>query len=63
MIEDIKKTVWATTDKLRANVFHYELEFIHPFENGNGRMGRLGQALILSKWGANAWLSGRGDCR
>jgi Fic family protein len=34
---------------LKACIFHYELEFIHPFEDGNGRMGRLWQQLLLIK--------------
>ena len=32
---------------IRSCVFHYEFEFIHPFFDGNGRMGRLWQSLIL----------------
>ena len=35
---------------VRGAVFHYELEFIHPFADGNGRMGRLWHSLILSKY-------------
>lgn len=35
---------------LKACIFHYELEFIHPFEDGNGRMGRLWQQLLLMRF-------------
>ena len=42
---------------ISSSVFHYELELIHPFIDGNGRMGRLWHTLILSKWNSIfAWL-------
>jgi Fic family protein len=34
---------------IKSCVFHYEMEFIHPFMDGNGRMGRLWQTVILRK--------------
>lgn len=35
---------------IKSCVVHFELEIIHPFSDGNGRIGRLWQSLILSKW-------------
>ena len=52
---------WVKTSEvhmlIRSCVFHYELELIHPFSDGNGRVGRLWHTLLLSKWNpAFAWL-------
>lgn len=52
---------WATTSDvhplLKSSIVHFEIEFIHPFADGNGRIGRLWQTLILSQWNELfAWL-------
>lgn len=42
---------------IHSCVFHYEFEFIHPFVDGNGRMGRYWQTMLLSRWkGLFSWL-------
>ena len=52
---------WTKTSEvhmlIRSCVFHYELELIHPFADGNGRVGRLWHTLLLSQWNPTfAWL-------
>ena len=45
-----KKNFEVVNTLILSSVFHYEFVFIHPFGDGNGRMARLWQNLILSKW-------------
>lgn len=37
-------------DLIKSCILHFEIEMIHPYADGNGRLGRLWQNLILSKW-------------
>ncbi len=51
LMKDLFNYLKKDTDSvlIKSCVFHYEMEFIHPFMDGNGRMGRLWQSLILSE--------------
>jgi len=56
MVPDLMRDLfdWLKTSKVHALikscVFHYEFEFIHPFRDGNGRIGRLWHTAILMTW-------------
>jgi Fic family protein len=52
LMADLFRWVAATDAHplIASSVFHYEFEFVHPFADGNGRMGRLWQSLILARW-------------
>jgi len=52
LMGDLFKWLTASVEHplITSSVFHYEFEFLHPFADGNGRMGRLWQTLILTRW-------------
>jgi Fic family protein len=52
-LSDLEKFIYTGTDipaLVRAAIIHYQFEAIHPFLDGNGRVGRLLMALLLAEW-------------
>ena len=53
-VPDLMKNLFSWVSKtdhhplISSSIFHYEFEFIHPFSDGNGRIGRLWQSLLFS---------------
>ena len=58
LMQNLFKWLSATDEHplISSSVFHYEFEFIHPFSDGNGRVGRLWQSVMLYSW-KNAFIA------